>query len=69
MLTLPACSPNCLFSGPGGSEFFNGVQNVLERGTEHPGVGRISSSQPGLIGLLGNFKPCAVTGGRGAFIY
>lgn len=43
--------------GPDGFEFLSGAQNVLERGTQHPGVGLVSSSQPGFLGLLGVLNP------------
>lgn len=43
--------------GSNGFEFFSGPQNVLERGTEHSGVGLVSSSQSGFVGLLESFEP------------
>lgn len=43
--------------GSNGFQFFSRAQNVLERGTEHPRVGLVSSSQSGFVGLLESFKP------------
>lgn len=36
----------------------------IEERHRAPGVGPLSSGQPGFIGLLGSLKPCAVTRGR-----